>query len=394
MKILAVDDDQTALDIIRATLTAGGYDRVETVLSARAAREKIAAADTPFDCILLDVEMPETDGIELCAEIREMPEYEHLPIIMVTAVAAKEKLHDAMAAGATDYVNKPFDGLELGARMRAASILSSALKTQGGQATEAEKVAPAPIKGNDFRLSDPIALDSAPGMMSMVELSRELLEPRSNLRNARAFVLRMAGAADLYPRLTNAQFRSFLEKAGANLTRALMPWKGRVAYVGNGLFQVILFKGRGLKSESVKDLVISRVTSVSYTELADTRVELGLEFKHVPVKRLATGSDVLLSLAQTTEWCRLTGAGANPEESLALLRSHFRGEKTGGEEPDWVAPFFRHRAQSGPRIFPRRIVPSIRAAALADHGPLGGNVESVANRCFDKLSQSVEQRAS
>jgi CheY-like chemotaxis protein len=123
MKILAVDDDPVALDILGATLTRANYLDLTLASSAEKALEKLGKTDVPFDCCLLDIQMPGIDGIELCAAIRDMPDYRHAPIVMITSLSDQGSIDRAYAAGATDYVTKPFNGLELGSRIRVAGIL-------------------------------------------------------------------------------------------------------------------------------------------------------------------------------------------------------------------------------------------------------------------------------
>ncbi len=123
MKILAVDDDPVALDILSATLTRANYLDLTLANSAEEALDELGETEVPFDCCLLDIQMPGIDGIELCAAIRDMPDYQHAPIVMITSLSDQSSIDRAYAAGATDYVTKPFNGLELGSRIRVAGIL-------------------------------------------------------------------------------------------------------------------------------------------------------------------------------------------------------------------------------------------------------------------------------
>ncbi len=113
-RILAVDDDRDILKVLRANLELHGYD-VETAENWKEARG-ILSSGIP-DLILLDVMLPDADGIEICHTLRsELPE---IPIIMLTA---REKVSDkvlGLESGADDYVVKPFETLELVARIRA-----------------------------------------------------------------------------------------------------------------------------------------------------------------------------------------------------------------------------------------------------------------------------------
>lgn len=70
------------------------------------------------DVILLDVMMPGMDGFELCERLRRNPKWQHVPIILVTALDSKQDLARGLEAGADDFLHKPYNGLELRARVR------------------------------------------------------------------------------------------------------------------------------------------------------------------------------------------------------------------------------------------------------------------------------------
>lgn len=70
------------------------------------------------DVILLDVMMPGMDGFELCERLRRNPKWQHVPIILVTALDSKQDLARGLDAGADDFLHKPYNGLELRARVR------------------------------------------------------------------------------------------------------------------------------------------------------------------------------------------------------------------------------------------------------------------------------------
>ena len=133
MRILIVDDSEDIRDLMEAILLAAGYTEIVTVESAAAAFEFLAIGrpvTTPpleIDLILLDIVMPDIDGIEACAFIRNDQRYFDLPIIMVTSLVDMDSLANAFVAGASDYINKPLRQVELLARVRSAIKLKSEL---------------------------------------------------------------------------------------------------------------------------------------------------------------------------------------------------------------------------------------------------------------------------
>jgi sigma-B regulation protein RsbU (phosphoserine phosphatase) len=141
MRILVVDDSEDARDLAEGTLLSGGYDDVVTAASGWEAFKVLDIGrntdDAPVvDIVLLDVVMPEMDGVEVCARIRNDQRYADLPIIMVTSVDDMDTLGSAFVAGANDYVTKPVNRMELIARVRAALRLKAELDRR--QARERE----------------------------------------------------------------------------------------------------------------------------------------------------------------------------------------------------------------------------------------------------------------
>ena len=113
MKILVVDDEKLLVKGMKFNLENEGYE-VECAYDGAAAVE--LARNGQFDLIILDVMMPEVDGLEACMRIRE---FSNVPIIMLTAKSEDADKLMGFECGADDYLTKPFNILELKARVRA-----------------------------------------------------------------------------------------------------------------------------------------------------------------------------------------------------------------------------------------------------------------------------------
>lgn len=107
-RVLAVEDSPTVLATMKQLLTQEGHE-VETANDALSAMA-VLQASTP-DIMLLDIMLPGVGGIELCTVIRRNPQYESMPIIMVTSLSNQATL--ARYTGADDYVTKPFSEEQL-----------------------------------------------------------------------------------------------------------------------------------------------------------------------------------------------------------------------------------------------------------------------------------------
>lgn len=112
-RILAIDDDRAILLVVRRSLEASGYEVATLERGAQAA--ELAATFAP-DIILLDLVLPDADGIELCRELRGG----RASIIVLSAVGDDQKKVQALDEGADDYLTKPFSLDELLARIRVA----------------------------------------------------------------------------------------------------------------------------------------------------------------------------------------------------------------------------------------------------------------------------------
>ena len=114
-KILCVDDDPINLKLLEALLVSRGYAVIKAE-SGRIALEKIS--EQKIDLILLDVMMPEINGFEVCAMIKEEERFRNIPIVMVTALRSKDDRIRGIEAGADDFISKPFDQGEILARVK------------------------------------------------------------------------------------------------------------------------------------------------------------------------------------------------------------------------------------------------------------------------------------
>ena len=113
--ILIVDDEPNNLDVIVAQLSDCDYQ----IHYASSGQEALSSLDiyNP-DLILLDVMMPGINGIEVCQQIKAMPKWQAVPIVMVTALSSKSDLAKCLDAGADDFISKPVNSEELRARVK------------------------------------------------------------------------------------------------------------------------------------------------------------------------------------------------------------------------------------------------------------------------------------
>ncbi|HEY9863309.1 MAG TPA: hybrid sensor histidine kinase/response regulator [Candidatus Obscuribacterales bacterium] len=113
--ILIVDDEPDVFDVFEGILFREGYQL--HYASNGCEVFKFLESSLP-DLILLDVMMPDSNGMDICRKIKQIPEWKPIPIIMITALNSKETLAQCLEAGAEDFIGKPVSALEVRARVR------------------------------------------------------------------------------------------------------------------------------------------------------------------------------------------------------------------------------------------------------------------------------------
>ncbi len=113
--VLVVEDDTATRDLLQELLESEGY----TTHTAATAVDGLAGlAIDRVDLVLLDLTLPDSNGVQFCAEVRQRADWQELPIIVLSAHGNNEWCEAALAAGADDCVPKPFDVAELLNRMQ------------------------------------------------------------------------------------------------------------------------------------------------------------------------------------------------------------------------------------------------------------------------------------
>jgi DNA-binding response OmpR family regulator len=132
-KILIVEDDPAVRDVVEYALSREGME-TEAVSSGEAATARLFS-DAAFDLVILDLMLPDTDGVTLCRELRSADcASRDVPVIMLTARDDETSVVVGLEVGADDYVTKPFSPRQLVSRVRA--------RTSGGSASALEPARP------------------------------------------------------------------------------------------------------------------------------------------------------------------------------------------------------------------------------------------------------------
>lgn len=306
MRILAVDDDSTMLDILSGVAEVAGYTNLTLASSGKEALQLIARSPNPYDCLLLDIQMPEMDGIQLCKEIRAVTGYDETPIIMVTAMSDKGHVETAFAAGATDYVLKPFDVLELGARIKMSERLIK------NRAELKEKAALATRIQNELNSKyskayvSPFTARDIQGLIDFDGFERKLtMFNKRELKNSSVYAIKIASANKILGQLLTSEHRQLIQEVTAAIAESLPAVDSIIAYRGNGIF-VCACKGTNRNSginleQNLSRLIDNIKVPDSGIHNRNIRVSVG---RSVP--RVMSSPQPLTMIAEAIE-----GAGKN-----------------------------------------------------------------------------------
>lgn len=269
MKILAVDDDPIILELLAHFIETLTDHKVVLASCADEAIDVIQAnARSPFDCFLLDIQMPGTDGITLAGKIRAMESYTDTPILMLTAMSEKVYIDAAFAAGATDYVTKPFEMSELKARLALVERAFEGREAHTGKIFAAQAVSPGYNKVTPpINLHEPVAIYDVDNLIDFMALENYILQlSRNDLFGSTAFAFTIRNIEEFHRNMSPFEFYSILADIGEIISDTLSGSQFLMSYAGNGTFICITESGW---SPDTKALANSINLTAAKTELFD-----------------------------------------------------------------------------------------------------------------------------
>jgi CheY-like chemotaxis protein len=238
MKILAVDDDPDFLAVFRTVLEGLGYDDLLLASSGAEALKLIDEAVTGFDCFILDIQMPEMSGVTLCRNIRAMEAYRDTPIIMNTAMGDRDHIDAAFAAGATDYLTKPVDPVEIKARLGVIErLVGERLRAQIALTSPGTDAFAAPSYG----FMDGIPLKRVDGAVDLFALGN-YLKTLGMFRalSVCAVGVRVVNARQIHDLEGGYVFGEVMIDVATCLSDCLKPSHRMISYAGGGVFVCLL----------------------------------------------------------------------------------------------------------------------------------------------------------
>ncbi len=260
MKILVVDDDPFILELFPEIFELTDQINVHTAACGPDALRLIEAEDQPFDCLILDVDMPTMNGIELCQRIRTLPGYDKKPILMLTARTDAVSIENAFAAGANDYISKPFNLKDIYNRIRVAERLSKAAKSV--VRVDALDI---PIENSvglhSFELSEKLHLAHVERLILSFSLGNYLTQlDRKTLDGCKVFCVSLDEADRAFQRSTSMDFNTLMSNLGESIYHVVDCPHLLMSYEGNGQF-----------------ICITRETELPDWELLETEIQRSID---------------------------------------------------------------------------------------------------------------------
>lgn len=262
MKILAVDDDPIILELLTEVLHVVGFSNLTMCGSAHEALDLIAEATVPFDCFLLDIQMPVMDGIELTAAIRALPQHTKTPILMITAMSDRSYIDGAFGAGATDYITKPFEVGEVHARLRLIESLVLERKQQNDRnPVTAPSNASATVTASD--LESRLSLPGIDGFIDYLALENYLMQvSRASLFGMSAFGVVVPDFERVFQSSSLYEFESAVTDFAEAISDCLKPEQFFAAHAGGGEFICILTGGPHFDAEAFEEMPADKITEM------------------------------------------------------------------------------------------------------------------------------------
>lgn len=240
LSVLAVDDDPDILKLLQSALPELENCKVTAANSAEEALRQIEVANPPFDCLLVDIQMPGITGIELLSQIRNLPDNLETPVIMLTALDDRQSIERAFLEGAFDYITKPFDFFELRSRMNAAHLLMMERKRTQSSSASLKSLRDELDFNQKFNYDDPQSIDGQEKCLGYVEFDN-YVEQLSRSRRFDSWVtaVKFRDAEYHFDLRSFSDYRRAISDIGCCIEKTTQTAGAIYSYRGRGVFLIV-----------------------------------------------------------------------------------------------------------------------------------------------------------
>lgn len=309
MKILAVDDDENIRELLSVSMAAETAHELVVAASGPEALRIVASADTPFDCFLLDIQMPVMNGVTLCKKLRKTAGHGRVPIIMLTAMSQKKYIDRAFNAGATDYITKPFDFFELFSRIGNADRLTREQARVKDGRNEVAALKRDLQKSYEHSLVEPIEITGIQGVVGYVTFENYTMQlSRSKLMRSHVFAVKIVNVENVHRCLTPMAFTRLLTDIAVILSATMSQEDSLIAYRGNGVFLCTTSARMDHSQYSFELNLNHQFAETPTARFGDTKITLGVG-EAVSLKSLTrAGAMFSLQTAASSAETRASGS--------------------------------------------------------------------------------------
>ena len=298
MRILAVDDDSVSLELLAHFVESHGEHELTSVASAfEAVRCLKDRGPEYFDVFFFDIQMPQMNGIELTTYVRQTLQFRDTPVIMLTSMADKAHIDSAFAAGATDYVTKPYDSNDLRGRLSLVERLFKS-ETLVPQQTAQPRAFDDPIA-----LADPISIFEVDNVIDHVAMENYALQlSRSEAFGSSTFALAIRDIIAFHESLSPYEFHSLISDVAEVISDAMAGNQFLLSYSGYGVLVCVAEQGWAPDIRRLEDrinLFFARTELFNNSgERLYVRVSVGRSVRFV----WKSGQSVLNALAKANDY--------------------------------------------------------------------------------------------
>ena len=214
-------------------------------------------------------------GSSYCPQIRVLPEYAETPVLMLTAMSDRQYIDAAFRAGAADYVNKPFDFLELRSRIKCAHNLVEARREVEKNATLVSDLQQKQERTQQFSFDDPLSVDGVQSFLRYIEFDNYVSQlARRKIFGSQAISVILHDAKLFYDLAGCNSFRAAIQDVAHCIQRATSEFDCVVSYRGGGVFVLIIHGQTApnavIKPESLSEFLGARIRQF----IDDERIEV------------------------------------------------------------------------------------------------------------------------
>lgn len=276
MRILAVDDDLIILDLIHSAFSDVPSVNVTTASSAAEALNLISARRVRFDCLLLDIEMPEMDGLTLCRQIRSLSGYLYTPILMLTQRTDAVSVGRAFVAGATDYITKPFEVSDLNARLRVAERMMK--RTEPALCVTAKELQKTGLPGvHQFEAHQPLHIEHIPQLVLPFSLGAYLSQlSRDSLDDCHVFAASIENFQHLYANGCTADLVKTIVAATKILAQSISCPELLMSHHGSGTFLCVVTTAQLPKWHLIEYSIKTRLQDLELRDVNGNQLQISL----------------------------------------------------------------------------------------------------------------------